>query len=215
MTRAFYGASEFDWLGSVDQQFDKIREELANFSVTNPVYQSYVEPIGKGAAGGFWDVASLVFFAINNPAVIEMAPHTASVIPAIPGLVTMQILDLGPNTHLRAHCGYSPDTLRFHLGMIVPEPDKYSLRVENEHRHWEEGEWLIFDDYLEHEVWNRGEQSRKVLLIDAVRPGVGYTPQEVARRFFNNADGTNFDGLLSKVAPRKQWLEWVENGEFR
>ena len=212
--RRFYSADEFDWTAHLTDAYEELRDELCNLDIATPVYESYIERIASEKSAAFWDASTLIFFTIQNPALVEMAPKTAAAVLSVPGVVTAQVLDLGPNTHLKAHCGYSPDTLRFHLGIDVPEPDKCSLRVEDETGAWANGEWLIFDDYLEHEVWNRGQKSRKVLLIDTVRPGVEHDAKTVAKRFFKNAPGTNFDGVLSKVGSREQWLEWIELGEF-
>ena len=33
-------------------------------------------------------------------------------------------------------------------------------------RHWEEGRCIVFDDSYEHEVWNRTEHERVLLLVD-------------------------------------------------
>jgi beta-hydroxylase len=46
------------------------------------------------------------------------------------------------------------------------------LRVGNEVRNWVEGECLIFDDTFEHEAWNNSNETRIVLLLDFLRPGV-------------------------------------------
>jgi aspartyl/asparaginyl beta-hydroxylase (cupin superfamily) len=36
--------------------------------------------------------------------------------------------------------------------------------------HWEEGKCIVFDDTFEHEVWNRTDEERLVLLIDLWHP---------------------------------------------
>lgn len=37
-------------------------------------------------------------------------------------------------------------------------------------RSWKDGEWLIFDDSFEHEVWNNGTSARLVLIVDVWHP---------------------------------------------
>ena len=37
-------------------------------------------------------------------------------------------------------------------------------------RRWEEGQLLVFDDSFEHEVWNRGEHPRAVLIVHLHHP---------------------------------------------
>jgi beta-hydroxylase len=61
--------------------------------------------------------------------------------------------------------------LRYHLGLIVPEPKQACrIRVGNDFVHWEEGKSLLFDDTFHHEVWNDTEGQRAVLFMDVVRP---------------------------------------------
>ena len=44
------------------------------------------------------------------------------------------------------------------------------MRVGAEVRTWDEGQCLIFDDTVEHEVWHKGDVPRAILLIDFARP---------------------------------------------
>lgn len=37
-------------------------------------------------------------------------------------------------------------------------------------RSWVEGDWLIFDDSFEHEVWHNGTSTRLVLIVDVWHP---------------------------------------------
>lgn len=69
---------------------------------------------------------------------------------------------LHPNTHVHSHCGPTNTRIRAHLGLSVPE--KTFLRVADELRSWQNGEWLIFDDSFEHEVWNNASTTRLVLI---------------------------------------------------
>lgn len=76
-----------------------------------------------------------------------------------------------PGKHLPPHRGFYNGVLRFHLGLIVPEPrDRIAIRVGNRICHWEEGRALIFDNSHEHEAWNRTDKTRVVLFVDFVRP---------------------------------------------
>lgn len=58
---------------------------------------------------------------------------------------------------------YEPTVLRCRLGLIVP--DDCWIRVGHETKTWEEGKCLVFDDTFEHEVRNRSNTSRIILLI--------------------------------------------------
>jgi aspartate beta-hydroxylase len=73
-----------------------------------------------------------------------------------------------PGTHVHPHCGPTNCRIRAHLGLKVP-PNTF-LRVVNETRSWIEGDWLIFDDSFEHEVWHNGTSIRLVLIVDVWHP---------------------------------------------
>ncbi|XP_029633756.1 aspartyl/asparaginyl beta-hydroxylase-like [Octopus sinensis] len=73
-----------------------------------------------------------------------------------------------PGSHVWPHCGPTNCRLRAHLGLVIP--DGVKIRVGNETRHWKEGEFLIFDDSFEHEVWHQGNENRIVLIVDFWHP---------------------------------------------
>lgn len=113
-----------------------------------------------------WKTFILVFFSIKNLDACEACPKTLSVIETIPNVSVVMFSRLDPQTHIPAHEGYTTDVLRWHLALSVPEPEQCVLRVGDEKRNWREGKVLVFDDTVEHEVWNRGDSSRTILTRD-------------------------------------------------
>jgi beta-hydroxylase len=212
----FFDAEAFEWTKPFLDGFSSLRAEIENQrSLMTPMYPAVTQTLaGEKPKTHSWFTRTLVFFTIRNPGVLKEMPETARLLAQVPGLVSSTLVRLEPGTHLKPHCGYSPDVLRCHLGVVVPEPEACVLRVDREQRTWDEGKWLIFDDYLEHEVWHRGTKSRTILLLDVVRPGVDREPREIARRFFEGAPGTRFDEELEELAKRETWLEWLTAGEF-
>lgn len=222
----FFEPDIFPWTRLFDEHFDEVRAEVQRELefIKNPLYPGYTEAIvGADAKQASWLGRTLVFFTIQNPAIRDAMPHTAALLNDVPGLVTASLSRLDGNTHIKPHGGYTPDVLRCHLGVIVPEPDACVLRVGDEERHWAERGWLVFDDFRWHEVWHRGTQPRTVLLIDVVRPGLDLSARQVAERFFAEGPirtpldpptGNRFDHDLESVATRQRWREWVDAGRF-
>jgi|SRR5688572_23077274 len=222
----FFDPSVFEWTNRFVERFDEVRAEVHDqFSfIRNPLYPSYTEAIeGVKPKRPSWLGRTLVFFTIRNNTILQSMPATAALLDEVPGLVTASLSRLDGNTHIKAHGGYTPEVLRCHFGVIVPEPEACVLKVGDEERHWTERGWLVFDDYIWHEVWHRGTQSRTVLLIDVVRPGVDLSAQQIALRFFadgpirNPLDpppGYRYDQDLESVAPRSRWRDWVHSGRF-
>jgi aspartyl/asparaginyl beta-hydroxylase (cupin superfamily) len=98
-------------------------------------------------------------------------PATAAVLRAIPGVITGFFSILGPGKRLPPHYGPYRGVLRHHLALIVPEPlEKCGIRVDDQTRHWTEGQSLVFDDTYEHEAWNDTDGERVVLFLDIKRP---------------------------------------------
>jgi aspartyl/asparaginyl beta-hydroxylase (cupin superfamily) len=64
--------------------------------------------------------------------------------------------------------------VRCHLGIKVPAGD-CAIRVADETRRWDEGRCLVFDDYFEHEAWNRTAADRIVLIVDLWHPALSVT----------------------------------------
>ena len=101
-----------------------------------------------------------------------------------------EISVLLPGTHIRPHTGTTNARVRTHLGVAVPDGDA-AIRVtdaggtEGVHR-WEVGKVLAFDDSFEHEVWNRAESARVVIILDFWHP------------LISAADRARFAGLRGK-----------------
>ena len=75
---------------------------------------------------------------------------------------------LKPGAHIPPHTGMINARLICHLPLIMPP--QCAFRVGNETRTWEAGKAWVFDDTMEHEAWNRSDQSRFVLIFDIWRP---------------------------------------------
>jgi beta-hydroxylase len=98
-------------------------------------------------------------------------PQTARLLKEVPGMKTAFFSILGPGKHLPEHRGPYKGVLRYHLGLVVPQPElNCGIRVADQTRHWQEGKSLMFDDTYRHEAWNDTERDRVVLFMDFVRP---------------------------------------------
>lgn len=120
---------------------------------------------------GRWDTYGLYAFGMKQHENCKRCPETTKLVEQVPGLVMAGFSRLAPNTHIKPHVGYggwAQYVLRNHLGLIVPEGCE--MRVGPETRTWTEGKVTVFCDATEHEVWNRGDKERVVLLFDFRNP---------------------------------------------
>eukprot|EP00928_Gymnodinium_smaydae_P072136 TRINITY_DN55553_c0_g1_i1.p1 TRINITY_DN55553_c0_g1~~TRINITY_DN55553_c0_g1_i1.p1 ORF type:complete len:512 (+),score=61.05 TRINITY_DN55553_c0_g1_i1:89-1624(+) len=116
---------------------------------------------------------------------VERMPFTSKLIKSIPQITgfvdgsrvpggEVQLLLLPAGSSLKPHCGDSHRKLIAHLGIKIPAGD-VGLRVQTEIRRWEEGRVVVFDDSLEHAVWNNADEPRVVLLFTLHHPALKAT----------------------------------------
>lgn len=99
-------------------------------------------------------------------AVLRSLPDTCLDYPWGDALFSVQ----GPDSRLPPHCSIDNLRVRAHLGLVIPPGA--GIRVGRESREWTEGRCLLFDDALQHEVWNPAPTRRGVLIVDFWNPGL-------------------------------------------
>ena len=118
-----------------------------------------------------WKSFFLYGFGKRSDANCRRCPRTAELIERVPGMTTAFFSILLPGARLPPHTGPWKGFIRYHLGLIVPEPvDKCGIVVGGQSARWAEGRSLMFDDTYEHHVWNDTSGTRVVLFLDVVRP---------------------------------------------
>ncbi|MFZ3352300.1 MAG: aspartyl/asparaginyl beta-hydroxylase domain-containing protein [Xanthobacteraceae bacterium] len=156
--------SNFPFVTALTQNWRVVRSEFEALAPQNmiPWPERFLYDQG-------WDVYGLHAFGSKLTANCERCPGTTRLVEAIPGMTTAGFSILQPGTHIRPHVGYTSAVLRCHLGLVTPPG--CTMRVGAEVRTWDEGQCLIFDDTVEHEVWHKGDAARAILLIDFAKPG--------------------------------------------
>lgn len=161
----------------LDRNYPAIRDELLGLlaeKATIPRYhdvdkmQQYIS--GKIDPEKNWKVFYLYAMGEKPKANRARCPQTAALLDKVPGLFQafFSILDGGKS--VPAHCGPYRGYLRYHLGLLVPEHAPPSIRVKDQYYTWQEGKSVLFDDSWEHEVTNKSESERVVLIVDIRRP---------------------------------------------
>jgi beta-hydroxylase len=169
-----YDNAAFPWAAGVEREWHVIREELDALLQRKddlPNFQDIAADVASISRDRGWKTFLLMGYGIKSKQNIALCPETWRVLQKIPGLKTAMFSIFEPGKHLPAHRGFYNGVLRFHLGLIVPEPrDQIAIRVGERICHWEEGRALIFDDAYDHEAWNRTDKTRVILFVDFVRP---------------------------------------------
>lgn len=171
---AFFDSAGFDWVGPLEAQWPAIRRELdavLTYWDTLPNFQDISTDQRGLTDDDRWKTFFLYAYGIKAEGNCRRCPETTRLVEAVPGMKTAFFSILAPGKHIPPHRGPYKGVIRYHLGLLVPEPaHQCRIRVDTETRHWEEGRSLLFDDTYEHEVWNDTAGRRAVLFLDVVRP---------------------------------------------
>ena len=161
----FIDKEQFSFVATLEANWREIRAECERLLERDfdPWVQGSMYETG-------WTVYGLVALGQRVPDHAERCPFTTGLIEQMPGVTLAGFSRMAPGTHIRPHIGWAKSVYRLHLGLIVPED--CALKVNDETRHFAEGECLVFDDTRMHEAWNRSERTRINLLLDFLRPGI-------------------------------------------
>lgn len=119
-------------------------------------------------------------------------PQTAEMLDRIPGLVVAFFSIMEPGTHVPRHRGLTKAWINCHLPLVVPRgPERCEMAVNEEMVRWHEGEWLLFDETNQHEVWNETSEARVVLFLQVRRP-MRWPGRVVARVIYEIIRRTGF-----------------------
>ena len=155
-----------EWVRALEGAWQQIRDEAVAAAGSFLSYNDYSEDRP-------WTVYPLFYMGGATP-LAARCPQTVAVLESLPRACLRYpwgdavFSAQAPGSHLTAHCSVDNLRLRCHLGLVVPRSCR--LRVAHLVRGWEEGQTLFFEDSFEHEVWNRGEQTRIVLIVDLWHP---------------------------------------------
>ena len=169
-----YDTKLFPWAAEVEREWQFIRKELdavMTFRDQMPSFQDILKEVGAIQSDNQWKTFFLAGIGMDCAPNAQRCPETMRLLGKIPGMTTAFFSILSPGKHIPAHRGAWNGILRFHLGLMVPEPrERVRIRIGNDFYSWREGEALIFDDTFNHEVWNDTNGYRVVLFVDFARP---------------------------------------------
>jgi aspartyl/asparaginyl beta-hydroxylase (cupin superfamily)/Tfp pilus assembly protein PilF len=185
----FYERADFPWLDSIEAATDDIRAELVNVLADGPsTLQPYVD-IKEGLPVDQWRELNRsrrwgVYFLWREG--VPIAEHIArcpKTVAALKAWPRWEVPGYGPSalfsvvdakTRIPPHTGVHNTRLTVHLSLIIPPG--CGFRVGGERREWVPGQAFVFDDTIEHEVWNDSDVPRAVLIFDIWSPFL--TPAE-------------------------------------
>ena len=170
---AVYDSALFAWAASLEANWMQVRADLRHVQAQREPVPSFQDISPEAAAlttDDRWKTYMLYAYGARADRNCRQCPATAALCQAIPGMKTAFFSILAPRKHIPPHRGPYNGLLRAHLGLVVPERGDCRMRVGDQIVRWREGEVLVFDDSVEHEVWNDSDEERVVLFLDVARP---------------------------------------------
>jgi aspartate beta-hydroxylase len=166
-----YEAQHFSWVKTLEESAAAIREEFLALQ-RNGVFEKHPQNL---AETGDWSTYYLYSNGHRFTDHCETCPITTNVLENIPGATTagqayFSLMTGG--THVKAHSGPTNTRIRCHLGLIVPDSSR--IRVNETKMNWKELGCIVFDDSVDHEVWNP-DDNRAVLIVDLWHPDLTNT----------------------------------------
>lgn len=197
----YFDRRHFPWLEELEAETDAIREELLGI-LDDPgdAIRPYVQ-MDEGTPDNKWskldhslDWGACFFWQHGEPnlPVHERCPRTAAVLDRLPLLRIPRrgpaafFSILRPHSHIPPHVGVTNTRAIIHLPLIVPPG--CGFRVGGETREWVEGKAFAFDDTIEHEAWNRSDQRRAILIVDAWNPHLSAAEREAVSEYIQRSD---------------------------
>jgi hypothetical protein len=178
----FYERETFPWFAQLEAATDAIRAELREVMREPNAFAPYVQGNPnrpRKDEGGMLDNPAWSAFYLwkNGEPVPENAARCPRTLAALEHVPLARVPNrspsilfslLRPGAHIPPHHGLVNTRLICHLPLLVP--GQCTFRVGNDVRDWVEGRAWAFDDTIEHEAWNRSNETRVILLFDIWRP---------------------------------------------
>jgi hypothetical protein len=124
--RAVFDNAGFPWVAEVERKWQTIRRELDELLARQDELPTFNEIIGAEALWVTrdrpWKTFFLLGYGLPFRQNIALCPETWRILRSIPGLKTAMFSILEPGKHIPPHRDPYNGVLRFHLGLIVPEP---------------------------------------------------------------------------------------------
>ena len=202
----YFGRNAFPWFEELERATGAIRDELpaalSRAGQSERVF-SNDDAEAKGLSGDrgapSWNGFYFYRHGERRDENHALCPRTSAVLDALPlvrireNAPEVMFSVLTPGTHILPHRGVTNTRVVCHLPLVVPE--NCALVVGGEEHVWREGTAVAFDDTYEHEAWNRGPDTRVVLIVDVWNPQLTAAERDAvtvivgAMRDFNKAAG--------------------------
>lgn len=176
---AVWDPAEFWWTSRIEDVWSGIRAEVTELMESGQWVPTVREVAGveaeadRPAVGSTQEWRNYILYHRGHwmDWNCRQCPTTADAVRQIPGLNFAFLSILEPGGHIARHRGPNRGALRYHLGVMIPDPpESCTIEINGVERHWHENEALMFDLSSEHEVWNCSGEARVLLMCEVNAP---------------------------------------------
>lgn len=171
-TRLFPDAQRFtDQWPQIREEALTVAEDLRNI----PRFHEIMIEQASISDNDARDWRMFIMKAYGQPITRNLArcPTLAGLIASSPDVLSASLSFLAPGKQVPAHRGPFRGILRGYLVLSMPKGadglPAAVLKVDGQEYRLNEGEFMLWDDTFEHEVWNDSDKVRTVLLLDIRR----------------------------------------------
>ncbi|MEE9434022.1 MAG: aspartyl/asparaginyl beta-hydroxylase domain-containing protein [Sphingorhabdus sp.] len=192
---------DFPWRGKLEEQYPAMRREAEALLAHGADFKPYIKTTEERPQGDvhgmlenpdwstlyLWENGAAVDDHVKLcPTIFEAVMENAPLCHIGPRAPSVMLSLLRPGAHIPPHTGMLNCRYICHLPLIIP--GGCGFRVGERRVEWEEGEMLMFDDTVQHEAWNKGDENRVVLIIDIWRPELDDAEREQVTALFAAVD---------------------------
>lgn len=198
--RPYLSPDDFPELKPLQENWQEIRAEALNLLRAGEIKRS--EQHNDAGFNSFfksgWKRFYLKWYGDNHPSAMQLCPKTTELLNGIGSVKAAMFAELPPGSRLVRHRDPYAGSLRYHLGLSVPNDPACFISVDGERYHWRDGEAVMFDETYIHHAENETDKDRIILFCDVERP-MKYRWAAAFNRWFSrtvlaSASSPNADG---------------------
>ena len=171
-SRPYHPVSAFPELSLLQENWQAIREEALQLDQQQQIVASmnYDDAGFNSFFRTGWKRFHLKWYGNELVSARRLCPCTCELLDRIPTIKAAMFASLPPGAKLVAHRDPYAGSMRYHLGLDVPEDPRCVIHVDGEPYMWKNGEGVVFDETFIHYAENSTEKRRIVLFCDVRRP---------------------------------------------
>lgn len=170
--RPYINPQQFPELAVLSKHWQSIRDEALALNAQAGIKASAeLDDIGFNSffkTG--WKRYYLKWYGADLHSARQSCPQTLALLRTLPSVKGAMFAMLPPGAKLVRHRDPYAGSLRYHLGLDVPESKDCFIEVDGERYSWRNGEAVMFDETYIHHAQNTSAQNRIVLFLDVERP---------------------------------------------